>query len=447
MGDLKALGSEKLQGIEKIHRILEIAKFNEQIPTSKNENSKIEYNLTLADGNQYAIVREKAGYILKQVVSESSLDYLAPISDRKYYKSYSQALKKLNLMAREINEIFENKEGTSLFSEQKKFVLKTPKGEKKNSVTDDDVENIPAPPSPPPPPSSPSDTSAETPLPPSGDEMDVPPPSDDAIPEVPSGDEGIDEAPPVPTDDEMPDVPSETGDDEVVTFKSIQKLTGKLGQKLRQYSSEDEKMSSKDIKYVINSILSALDLSSLDDDDKEEIMGKFEGEEDTESEVMPPSEDEIESPEDSGEIGESSETWGDLGAEIAGRTKVMMATPGSFNEEKDNDHSSNIQKIADSLFMESKVEDVLMKYFKVSEKEKGFVKEVNSERNIEKMRRLKLTNREIDRLSESAEQKFKSKKFIKENTNATLVGKTNKKNLVFEIGHVQYKITPYGKIV
>ena len=39
-------------------------------------------------------------------------------------------------------------------------------------------------------------------------------------------------------------------------------------------------MSSNDIKYVINSVLSSLDLDSLDEEDKEEIMNKFEGVED-----------------------------------------------------------------------------------------------------------------------------------------------------------------------
>jgi hypothetical protein len=71
----------------------------------------------------------------------------------------------------------------------------------------------------------------------------------------------------------------EPEDDEIVTLKVIQKLTGKLAQKLRAFedAQEDEPMTSKDIKYVINSILSALDLESLDEEDKEEIMNKFEG--------------------------------------------------------------------------------------------------------------------------------------------------------------------------
>jgi hypothetical protein len=68
-------------------------------------------------------------------------------------------------------------------------------------------------------------------------------------------------------------------EDGPVTLKTIQKLTGKLAQKLRVFSSDEEnKMTSNDTKYVINSVLSALDLNSLEEEDKEEIMSKFEGE-------------------------------------------------------------------------------------------------------------------------------------------------------------------------
>ena len=40
MGDLKPLGSEKLQGQDKLKRIMEIARFNEVIPNSINETAK-----------------------------------------------------------------------------------------------------------------------------------------------------------------------------------------------------------------------------------------------------------------------------------------------------------------------------------------------------------------------------------------------------------------------
>jgi hypothetical protein len=127
MGDLKPLGSEKLTGQDKIKRIMEIARFNEVIPSTINETSRSEYSISLADGNRYEIVKERQGYIIKKTISESETEYIEPMKNRKYYSSYSQAFKRLNLVAGELNRINENEEGVSFFGEQKKFTLKTPK--------------------------------------------------------------------------------------------------------------------------------------------------------------------------------------------------------------------------------------------------------------------------------------------------------------------------------
>ena len=43
MGNLKPIGSEKLQGMEKINRILEIARYKENKPNPINEDKSIEY--------------------------------------------------------------------------------------------------------------------------------------------------------------------------------------------------------------------------------------------------------------------------------------------------------------------------------------------------------------------------------------------------------------------
>ncbi len=127
MADLKPIGSEKLTGQDKINRIMEIARFNEVMPKTINETAKSEYSVSLADGNNYEIVKERQGYIIKKTISESETDYIEPMKNRKYYSSYSQAFKRLNLLAGELNRINENEEGVSLYGEQKKFTLKTPK--------------------------------------------------------------------------------------------------------------------------------------------------------------------------------------------------------------------------------------------------------------------------------------------------------------------------------
>jgi len=76
------------------------------------------------------------------------------------------------------------------------------------------------------------------------------------------------------------DVEDEMGGEEDMEgfMKSIQKLTGKLGQKLRDV---EEEMGSADIKYVLNSIISAVDLESLDDEDKDDVLDRFEDDETT----------------------------------------------------------------------------------------------------------------------------------------------------------------------
>jgi len=91
------------------------------------------------------------------------------------------------------------------------------------------------------------------------------PPVDDVAPE---GD--------IEMDAEMDIEAPEMGDEEeMVSFKSIQKLTGKLTQKMRALESQ-EGMTSEDIKYVINMVLSAADLTKLTEEDMEDIMDKFE---------------------------------------------------------------------------------------------------------------------------------------------------------------------------
>ena len=89
MADLKPIGSEKLQGQDKINRILQIARYNENIPNSINETSRVEFEKVLADGNNYEIVKEKSGYVIKKRVDES-LEYIEPMKNRKFYSSYGE---------------------------------------------------------------------------------------------------------------------------------------------------------------------------------------------------------------------------------------------------------------------------------------------------------------------------------------------------------------------
>ena len=409
MGDLKPIGSEKLTGQDKIKRIMEIARFNEVIPEKINETAKKEYSVNLADGHDYQIVREKQGYVIKRTISESDADYVEPMKNRKYYSSYSQAFKRMNLLAGELNRLNENEEGVSLYGEQKKFVLKTPKPA---------PEEIPAPaaevPMAPPPVPSP-----ELPPSPMGDEL----PSEGGE-ELPMGDElGMESG-----DEEM-GMDSEEGQDmeERVTFKSIQKLTGKLTQKIRTLDNE-EGMTSENIKYVINMVLSSLDLKNLSEEDKEDIMGKFE---------------EAEEREEGSEFGgEEEEMTADFeGPEGDVDMSAEVPVEGEMRE------TPSYGAIMDHIFGESKVDKVISKYFEVTKKEILENRERNAQKQIQKISEVKRQMKEVVKFTETIEQELASKKFLEENKNAKVVGITNKKNLVFENKGRQVKISPEGFLV
>jgi hypothetical protein len=409
MADLKPIGSEKLQGAEKIARIMEIARYGEAPKQEINVNETTDYTRILADGNVYGIVKERNGYIVKKGIDESTLDYIDPMKNRKYHSSYSQALKKLNLIAGELNRLNENEQGTELFGEQKKFVLKTPKSDVSAPAPVAPAPEMPAAPSPEPAPA------------PMGDEGMPEPPSDDMMPD----DMGVDE----PSMDEpaMDDMGPEglEGDEGPVTLKQVQKLTGKLGQKLRAYASEQE-MTSEDVKYVLNSILSAVDLNLLDETDKEDILSRFEGDEEGSSydEIgMEPIEP------DTSDLDSSSE---------------ITAEP----EVGESDgYKSKINAIMDGMFTESKVDKILSKYFVETPEEK----ELNESKKVQTYIKKKINKvsvmEEVKNLSETIEQELTSEFILRENEGAKFIGKTNLKNLVFENEGKQIKVSPKGEIL
>lgn len=423
MGDLKPIGSEKLTGQEKINRIIEISRFKENVVKNINEQAKSEFSISLADGNNYQIVKEKLGYIIKKNISESETDYIEPMKNRKYFSSYSQALKRLNLLAGELNRLNENESGVSLYGEQKKFVLKTPKPAE------------PAMDMPPPPAEPPSVPSPELPSSP--------------VDDMPLDDTEGDVSAEVDVDTEVSE-PAPSAEGEGVDFKQIQKLTGKLTQKMRDLDSE-KGMTSEDIKYVINMVLSAADLSNLSDEDKEDILSKFEGDEmegemgmddlggddmdgtdlTDDSEV-----EDIQSDMDVAVEEEMGENWGAV-ARVA--APMVASYIGSKMGEKDEEEESVGGAILDSIFGESKIDKVISKYFEYSESEK---KKIQEQKN-----RFKNKMNSVRKLTETVEQEMSAQKFLEENPNFKFIGKTNLKNLVFESNKKQIKISPEGLVI
>lgn len=425
MSKLKPIGSEKLEGKNKLQRMLEIAKYNEVPKQSINEVTSKDYSIQLADGNVYEIYKEKNGYILKKKINESTSEYLEPMKNRKYYSSYSQALKRLNLLTKEINTLNEHSENISLFGESKRFFLKRAKSGYNDETPEGELEEQPTPPAAPAAPTPPPPAPAEDEM---GPEEPVEPMTDEMGPEEPVE----------PVSDDM-------GGEKNDQFKLIQKLVGKLTQKLRS-RSENDLLTSKEIKYVLNSIISSLDLDNLDEEDKEEIVSRFEpneemdemgmeGEEEFGGEEPVAPEETPAPPAPEGEM-EEGMFHSDRFEKISSKYPDMDDTDRRFRS-----------KIMDSVFAESKVDKVLSKYFVVSEVEENIQKNKKRIKEEYYEQRKKQIVSEIRKYSLTNKQRRLSEEFIETLPMINFVGRTNKGNLVFEHKHNQVKISPEGRIL
>ena len=497
MGGLKPIGSEKLDGMDKIRRIMEIARYKENIPKTITEVKSSEYKLSLSDGNTYEIIKERQGYIIKQTISESVSDYIAPMKNRRYYSSYSQALKKMNLMAREFNQLYGNESGTSLFEQEDekkkdtKYVISTSKKTEGQPVTTTTttiavppvaVPPVAVPPVAVPPVAAPPVAAPTTPQPmeeqgdPTLNPLLAPQPGSSPAPDPAAVPDPAATAPdPAAVPEEVP-VPEEgmepeevPATEEEVTFKIIQKLTGKLAQKIRTYNGQEE-MSSNDTKYVINSILSALDLTTLEEEDVEDIISRLEGEEeeidgeeeglegeemDTEGEGM---EGEVTEPQPEAEMGEEYNNFGGAFNDYLGAaytSKMSDNLMNEFDDEEYNEYENEYprhgsrekfrkyddEETFEDLFTESKVDKIISNYFSVDKNEK-LIKEQKQKQTLKK-----LNEKEVYKLSESIKQERSSLNFMEQNPKAILVGSTVNKNLVFKQGIKEFRITPNGQVI
>ena len=481
MAGLRPIGSEKLEGMEKLRRIMEIARYNENIPQSVNETKSTEYKISLADGNSYEIVKERQGYIIKQSINESDIDYIDPIQNRKYYSSYSQALKRLNLMTKEINTLYENEEGTSLLGEQKKkFILKTKKPKAQEPVAEPAPLPEPAPVTPEPP------VAELPPAPEMGAEGEMPPmPDMGAEGEMPPAPDmgGGEEMPDMGGDEEMPDFGAEEEMDidveekprekKVSDIKRIQILVGKLSQKIRSYEEEKE-LSAQNVKYIINSILSAIDVDVLDEDDIEEIISKLEGgDEDEDGEGMEDMEIEDEEEVDTDvapepptepEMGEGYESIGDAFQDYMGAAYSNVAMRNMQGEKTEEVYEADlvddyhkdrrkgrkhfqypdVDTFSHGTFNESSVDKVLSKYFTLNESDKKELK-MNQERKTSLV--YKQNKENVIKLAESADQLDIALEYISKNPRVKLMGRSNKGNLIFKEGINEVKITKQGDII
>ena len=264
MAELKPLGSEKLNGDDKLKRILELTYY-------KNANNTQTKSAELVSeakngGGVYGIVKERDGYYVKRGLNESSLDYIGGMfmKNKNRFSSYAEALKRLEMV-----------KGQEELQEATKYVLKQNKPQ----------EEMPAP------------EAMDAPAPAAEPSSDMPAPDMEAPAAEPSSDMPAPdmEAPDTeaPSDDMGgEDMGGETSSEGKPSdyMAEVQKFAGKLGQELRD---QKEKMESDDIKYVLNMIISAVDLDKLEEEDIEEISKKFERDEDFGDEEVPAEEPEM----------------------------------------------------------------------------------------------------------------------------------------------------------
>jgi hypothetical protein len=243
-------------------------------------------------------------------------------------------------------------------------------------------------------------------------------PGDEAMPGGEEMDIDIEGGEEIPVDQEPSDK------EERVSFRTIQKLTGKLTQKIRVLDNE-EGMTSENIKYVINMVLSSLDLKSLSEEDKEDIISKFEEDsEDLEGDDF--------GGEDLTDDSEVEDIQSDMDVEIP------------VDQEMGENYNG---AIIDSIFGESKIDKVLSKYFEYSKKEIMESQENKLRRKESAKRRANSKMKIVSNLCETKEQQLASQRFLEENSSFVFVGKTNKSNLVFENKNRQIKITPNGRVL
>jgi len=295
MADLKPIGSEKLNVDDKLKRILELTYYgNKQNTTSSHSSTSKVERLSESSNGVFGIVKEKDGYYVKKGLTENSLDYIGGLfmKNKNRFSSYADADKRMNLLS------------SSELNEATKYVLKQNKPESEAIPPADDM-------------------GGEMPPMDSEQPMDAPLPSDEM-----GGDASL------PSDGGTPDeMGGESKPSDYMT--EIQKFSGKLGQELRDQKS---KMESDDIKYVLNMIISAVDLDKLEDEDIEEIGNKFDrdAEEDADSDVETP-----DVPEDD-EMTPSEPTGDEELGETMDRLESFLNMPAVQDEEIDLSKYSNL---------------------------------------------------------------------------------------------------------
>ena len=283
----KFTNPKTLKGQDKINRITDLM----GRMTTLNEStslSEIDFIKKGPNGIVYGIIRENHNYFIKTtektsgtLVSED-FEYVGGVKNKydERYHSYAEALKHLNMKFDMLNESYGIETGTNLFESDGVEVKEANASglvkiketedtemdpaemeveEKGNEeLLDEELEDVEE---------QKKVIKVDTPTPP----VDEPVEDEVEVDEFSMEDEGEDPFADEEGGDVMGDEESMGEDDD--TTKKIQKYTGKIGQLLRDKDDPDAELD----KYVINSIISAIDWEEIPDEDVEDIISKIEG--------------------------------------------------------------------------------------------------------------------------------------------------------------------------
>ena len=282
-----------LKGQDQINRISDLM----GRMTTLNEStslSEIDFIKKGPNGIVYGIIRENRNYFIKTTekttgtLMSEDFDYSGGIQNKydERYHSYAEALKHLNMKFDMLNESYGIEDGTNLFESDGEEVFEANASGLVSKVKMKETEEV-----------DPADVGVEEPN--NEQLLDEEPEDVEEQKKVIKVDTPAPPAIEEPIEDEvdvdefsMEDDVEDTFDDEEggedmgdeedgdETTKKIQKYTGKIGQLLRDKDEPDSELD----KYVINSIISAIDWDEISDEDVEDIISKIEGEDEEDGE-------------------------------------------------------------------------------------------------------------------------------------------------------------------
>ena len=322
-----------LKGQDQINRISDLM----GRMTTLNEStslSEIDFIKKGPNGIIYGIIRENHNYFIKTTEKTSGtlmsedFNYSGGIQNKydERYHSYAEALKHLNMKFDMLNESYGIEVGTNLFesdgievkvANSSGVVVKETEidgpvkvdGEKEQNpegkeIVIDEEEEV----------NEKTVIKVDAPAPPPvEDEVEVDEFSMEDEGEDPFADDGGDDM-----GDDMGDEEG-MGEDGDETTKKIQKYTGKIGQLLRDKDDPDAELD----KYVINSIISAIDWDEVPDEDVEDIIAKIEGEDEEDGEGDEFATDDEEVVDLDAEEGDVEDPFADDGGEELAESKVF----------------------------------------------------------------------------------------------------------------------------